>query len=361
MSESILLEGKKGHGKSLVQVKLMRQYLSQGRMVATNLNLYMEHLMPPLSRAVAIRLPDFPAARDLEMIGISTASIVAAKEGWQAADNQTEAMRKSQQPDTKLRDKFQLTDEDLYGLLNLDEVGSFLNSRNWQGSDRQAVVSYLSQCRKYGWDCLLSAQHHKMVDAQIRTALCDIRGIAKRLDKIAVPFLSGIYKHFTGRRLRLPKIHIANFFYGFEKGSPLSWREVYTGSDVWNGYDTTQKISGEFGNQYAFCYLSAWHLKGRYMTPMQLYGRVATLSLMAGLVVGIAVGVLIGGGGPGERPEVVELATVSSDVYVKGFMNDGNRMSVMLSNGRVHSASAYHLGRENRFRVGDVWYGEQKK
>lgn len=326
MTDAILLTGKRGHGKTLVSIKLIKRYVREGRKVATNLNINIDELVGPLNTVNILRLSDVPTAKELLYMPMGNPNPI---------------------------------DEERNGLLILDEVGSYLNSRNWQGEERQALISWLSQSRKFGWDLLLIAQHKRMVDAQVRDALCDIHGVCKRLDKLAVPFVSTIYKYFTGKRLKLPKFHLATFFYGFEHGAPISWRELFTGSDVWKAYDTTQRIS-LLGDSAPFSYLSAWQLKGRYMTPIQLFGRIASVSLLSGLLVGGGLGYFIGQSKI-EEAQPVKVVQVSKDVFVTGVLNDGGLFTVLLSDGRQEKTSEVKAdGSGIRYKVGADWFEVKK-
>ena len=62
MTDGTLLAGKRGAGKSLIAVSRIRDYMWAGRMIATNLNIRVEHLVPPRNRVRPYRLPDWPSA-----------------------------------------------------------------------------------------------------------------------------------------------------------------------------------------------------------------------------------------------------------------------------------------------------------
>ncbi|NOT98683.1 MAG: hypothetical protein HOO97_06270, partial [Sideroxydans sp.] len=148
MTDATLLTGKRGTGKSLNAVKTIQQYLQQGRVVATNLDLFVEHLLPSNSRTICYRLPDVPVSEVLN------------------------------HPFFPLGNPNPI-DESRNGLLVLDECAGFLNSRDWKDKDRTALIAFLAQSRKFGWDLILIAQGPSMIDKQIRTELCDMHGVCR--------------------------------------------------------------------------------------------------------------------------------------------------------------------------------------
>jgi hypothetical protein len=330
MTDAILLTGKRGTGKSLSAVKMVRNYLNEGRIVATNLNLNLDRLLPPWSKAVAYRLPDFPTAEDLAALPMGN-------------------------PNPTIEEK--------NGLLLLDECGSFLNSRSWQGKDRMDVIAWLSQSRKDGWDLLLGAQHARMLDAQIRDALCDIHGICKRTDKIAIPFVSWFMRTYFNKKVMMPKFHVAIFYYGFYQGAPRSYFDIFKGETLYGGYDTTQKINAISGNQYLFTYLSAWHLCGRYMTRLEMYGRIALVMLLFGAIAGGFAGFI---GGRYIKSSVIAAVPAAppadESVFVTGVMNNGgSAITLILSDGRIAKTMNYRSDLQgSAYQVDGHWYKEKK-
>ena len=113
-----VVQGKLGTGKTKYAVGKLQEALRQGRRVATNLDLFMEHLVGPMNRSIVMRLPDKPSADDLMALGHGN-------------------------PDSY--------DEERNGVLVLDELGSWLNSRQFQDKSRQALIDWLgllSDCSK---------------------------------------------------------------------------------------------------------------------------------------------------------------------------------------------------------------------
>ena len=327
MTDAVLLTGKRGSGKTLLSVSYVVRALKQGRPIATNINFFPQHLVGPLNSTPIYRLPDFPTAMDLESLPPGN-------------------------PDP--------VDEANNGLLILDECAAFLNSREWNAKDRLSLIAWLAQSRKYGWDLILIAQHARMIDAQLRDSLVDLHGIARRIDKIAIPFLSPVVKWATGRGLKFPKIHVVTLRYGFAANAPTADTFWFRGFHLFRGYDTLQKISNVTGNQNIFTVLPNWYTEGRYMNPRQIYGRVITIASIVGLAFGLLFGYLLGQYQPEKAlplvPEVLQ-----KDVQVKGVLSVDDFPRLILSDGRVVVASSHKvdpLG--ERYFAEGKWYGVQK-
>lgn len=326
MAEAILLTGKRGEGKTLVAVRLIERAMREGRVVATNINLFLDKLLPPWNRTVAYRLPDFPTVADLEALPPGNPNP---------------------------------TDEVRNGLLVLDECAAFLNSREWQGKERLGLVAWLAQSRKYGWDLILIAQHPRMVDAQIRDSLCELHGSARRLDKMRVPLLGAVWQHVTGKALRMPKFHVVTVRYGFGQGAPVAERWVFGGGDFYAGYDTLQKINPQVGQQNLFTYLPAWYLRGRYLSKWRMYRGTLIVGLILGAFVGAVLGYFVRGELAARAPGPVALETVEPGVVVQGMVGEGERVRAMLSNGTSGAVDAVKLATDGkRFLVAGKWYRE---
>ncbi len=216
-----LVTGKKGNGKSLVVVGRMRDALMQGRPVATNLNLWMEHLLPHrLRNTRAYRLPDRPTLADLEALGEGN--------------------------DTLRTPKY---DEGRNGVLVLDELATWLNARTFADKSRQGVLDWLVHSRKLGWDTYLLAQNPNQIDKQVREALCEYHVICRRLDRLKVPVIG----------LKLPRVHMAFVKFGMDRDSITAERWTYRGTSLFAAYDTTQRFSATYDDGL-YSYLPPWHL-----------------------------------------------------------------------------------------------------
>jgi len=202
------VEGKLGTGKSKFCVWQIQQALRKGLRVATNLDLHLEHLVPELPQASYQRIPDKPRSDDLHAIGHGN-------------------------PDSY--------DEDKNGLLVLDELGSWLNTRSFQDKDRMPVIDWLIHARKLGWHVYFIVQDSKMIDKQVREALIEYRCNCVRLDKVKIPFGIGSFLGMFHRKLAyLPRAHYVAARVGDGASSIVAERWTYRGDDLHAAYDTRQ-------------------------------------------------------------------------------------------------------------------------
>lgn len=262
------ITGPEGEGKSLISVYIIYRYLLQGRKVATNMNLWLENLMPPHDKSTVIRVPDYPNQQNLLDIGHATFN----------------------------------PDESENGALVLDEVAVFMNSRDWNTDKdyRKGLMSFFRQSLKRGWDKFFLAQGYDSFDSQIRKDLIKFLGRCRRTDSMRIPFIGAILNTF-GLKSMLPKSHIVTIKSGAEKNAMVADRFMTRGKQFWGSYERKQqyspdphyikvdnqwrmtntpigyiKVTGQ-GNEFnqdmeclgIYSYLSAWHIKGRYLTFWQ--------------------------------------------------------------------------------------------
>lgn len=351
MSEALLLTGKRGMGKSLLAVSMIRDAIAAGRMVATNLNLRVEHLASARSRVCPYRVPDHPKSSDLELLPLGNPGL---KWVLDANGNRTD--------DVDMLPGFE---ESKNGLLVLDEVATFLNSRNWQEKDRLSLIAWLAQSRKFGWDLLFLAQHPRMVDAQIRDSLFELVGYCRRLDKVRVPFF-GALANAIGIKLRMPKIHLATVRNGSAPDGPIAERYWYRAQDLFAAYWTTQKINPATGvpSGGGYQYLSAWHVRGRHLSWWEMNRLLVALLLCGGAVAGAGGLKLYESLKP--APGAVLVAKPAEDKFAqgttaRGYFREGTGYRVVLSDGRMVFAAAYRETPSGwQVRVGDLWYQGEK-
>lgn len=358
MSTGILLTGKRGQGKTLAAVGKIRDYLREGRAVATNLDLFLERMFPPDSRKVRVyRLPDYPAHQDLLNLPLGNARLFYREDG---SIGQQEGY----------------TDEH-NGLLCLDEVASFLNARDWNDRDkkaqRDAINDWLRHSRKYGWDILMLVQHEDLIDKRTRSALFEMWGVCKRLDRLSIPFVTWLSKQF-GYALRPPKVHIAVIRYGMTELAPVSDRWVYRGHDLYRCYDTNQVLGNSRVSGVATL-LPPWHLKGRYLTFAQyalMYAKIALISGLVGLFAGGAAvhhyasklepGALPAANLPRSVTQHEYNTAPTSAVRLLGTFTQGSEVYASLDNGQTLRVDFINrLPGETRVSIAGTWYSTQPK
>ena len=220
-----VVTGKLGGGKTLACVDRINDALAAGRRVATNLDLSL-HRLPYVGRyakAVSVlRVPDRPSAADIEALGY----------GIPGVHNAEDARR--------------LYDEKRFGILVLDECGTWFNARDWSEDGRRELVNTLLHIRKRAWHVYLIVQDISMLDKQARKALAEHVVYCRRLDRLSVPFVGFWWQRITGSKMPLPQVHVAIVKYGDRPDSLTVERWFYRGGHLYAAYDTTQVFSASY-------------------------------------------------------------------------------------------------------------------
>lgn len=237
--------GKLGTGKTLVSVGIAMEYLNRGCTVATNVDFYPENFRNKRNADIRIvRLPDHPDSSALKALGVGNATLEMGPDG-------------NYRPGPKY-------DPKANSLLLLDELAQSMNSRTWNNKDRQALISHLVLLRKLGWDAYFIVQDIEMIDKQIRDSLASETGFCNNLDKFNIPFLSPVVKAFTGKPLKLPKVHRVRFHDGHSRQGIKTDSNFYRGKHLYQVYNTAQTLSADYDSG-TYCLLTPWHLIGRYL------------------------------------------------------------------------------------------------
>jgi hypothetical protein len=211
--------GKLGSGKTLSMVGRMRDYLSKGLRVASNVDLNIRALCAKRPAQMPIRLPDQPSMADLHALG-------AAHDTCR---------------------------EELNGCIVLDECGTWLNARGWSDKGRTALIDWLLHSRKLGWDVYFIIQNASMMDKQIRDALCEYHVTCRRLDRIKIPFVGRFLRALTFGVVsgNLPKLHMASVHYGLGPGALQSDMWYYRATDLYPAYSSAQVIRDDSAGMYS--------------------------------------------------------------------------------------------------------------
>lgn len=225
--------GKKGTGKSKhAVIKARDRYLSQGRPVATNLDINLSKMFGPRSRLTYVRIPDKPSEFDLLAVGHGN-------------------------PDSY--------DEEKNGGMILDELGTWFNARTFNDKGRAGALDYLAHARKHGWDCYYIMQDISQVDKQLRESFIEQTVRHMRFDKVRVPFVGGLMSLLLGERAGyLPRFHSAVSRMGTSAQELVADRFMFKGTDVEACYDTRQKFKQSYPHG-THSVLSPWHVEGRFL------------------------------------------------------------------------------------------------
>lgn len=199
------VHGKMGTGKSKYSVYVMREAMKQGRRVACNFPLFLDKLLPGWHRISYTRIPDRPSVRDLIALGPGN-------------------------PDSY--------DEEKNGVLVLDELAVWLNSRTFQEKERNEVLHWLVHARKYGWNVYFLCQNPMQIDRQVRESLLEYSVTMRALDKVRLPVI-GLALQLVGLRGTFPKgVHASVVKLGFDPQAPLVEKAMFKGVDLHEAYDT---------------------------------------------------------------------------------------------------------------------------
>lgn len=224
--------GKKGSGKGLFCAGLIRDALLAGKRVATNMDIWPEEMLSVSNKSTFIRLPDCPTVEDFEALGRGN----------------------------------EIINDDLNGIIVLDESSKYFNSRSWGDKERQPILDWLIHSRKLGWDVYYQMQGLEQVDKQLRSTQIEYHVTVKRTDKWPIPFITPLAK-LIGLNVRFPRMHIGIFRHGCERDSLVVDRKFYRARDLYKAYDTRQ-VFLDRGHPDAcglHSVLSAYHLRGRYL------------------------------------------------------------------------------------------------
>lgn len=197
-----VVTGKLGSGKTKYAVKMLRDAVRRGVLIAGNLNLNLkgfEHGGKPVRYA---RVPDKPTAADLEALGDGSGGSV---------------------------------DEDKFGVLVLDELGTWLNARSFLDKRRAAVIDWLLHARKHGWTVYLIVQSLEIVDKQVRSAIAQYLCHVVRADRIRIPVVGRLF----GKRGFLPRAHVVKITMVDVPGLTID-RAFFRADDLHPLYDTRQ-------------------------------------------------------------------------------------------------------------------------
>lgn len=214
-----IVQGKLGVGKTKFAVWMAQQALRDGLRVASNVDLVLEKLTPEKPRRY-IRIPDKPDMAALDAMGHGN-------------------------PESY--------DEDMNGVLILDELGTWLNARSFQDKGRAGVIDWLIHARKLGWNVYLIVQDAGMIDKQVREALVEYEVRVMRMDRVRWPVIGklvGELGRILGRKRwgYFPRFHMATARVGYGANQIVAEKWMYRGDDLHACYDTRQRFSTDYPN-----------------------------------------------------------------------------------------------------------------
>lgn len=206
-----IITGEQGEGKGIMAMMQIQEALWAKKRVVTNINLNLENFSLKKEAKNVLRCSDFPPASELWALG----------KGYPTYD------------------------EKKFGLIVLDEMGIYLNSRNFKAEGREDFIKWLRHVRKLHWDLMILVQSAESLDKQIRNGLAHFQVKCKALDKMTVPFVSPISKYFFNRKLTLPKFHFGLVKRGFGPSAVKVDTWSTRGTEFYKCYDTGQLYDGQ--------------------------------------------------------------------------------------------------------------------
>lgn len=190
-----IIQGALGDGKTLRAIQIAEWFITHKRRVATNINIRLERLCDPeYYPSKVVRIPDKPSVHTLENLGKGS----------------------------KVRGEF--------GLLLLDELAIWMNSRDFNKPDRLAVIKFLIEARKRRWIVIFIAQKAQMIDKQARELGATIHTCRSTKNIMLLKWL--------------PRMHFVNVFNTL--GTKAAGTEFYRSKRLFNTYDTEQTFCDEF-------------------------------------------------------------------------------------------------------------------
>lgn len=359
------ITGKLGSGKGKGAMKLLRDYLIAGKRVATNCDVFLEHMMPEHSRVPLIRVPDKPTAADLYAIGSGNRFV-----DFQPIVRRTDGGFLYTPPSPRLLEGF---DESHNGALFLDECASWLNTRTFQDKGRADLLEWCIHARKYGWDVYFICQNINQIDKQLRDSLFEYVVRMNRLDRMKVPFLSAGMKLLTAGFSdgSLPRLHIGVVRLGCSPDGIVADRWHFRGDDLNAAYNTTQVFSDSYPHAI-HSVLPSWHLQAKAGIPKGFIGPVRIPQdyelvkprpvppkpphkhMTKFLIIAMLFGVVVGGAGthyvgpvlfpPVQAQEAPKQPRYSETISGKGYFSNRGAVSILLSDGRTISPLQFKSG-----------------
>lgn len=327
-----IITGRLGSGKSLLAVSKIRDHLFAGLRVATNLDIYVEHLLPPdVTKVDLIRLPDLPVLSDYQAIGLGS-------------------------------DAF--ADESKFGLLVLDEASGSFNARDWADKSRNQLIDWFAHARKNRWHVYILIQHQSMLDKQIREAFGEHLVVCKRLDRLTIPFVGRLLA-LLGLNIRPPKVHVGIVRYGLSPTDPVVDTWFYRGRNVYKAFNTEQ-IFSRFSSPALFSYLSPYQISGYFMDKFKIARSIAAAYLSSVFILGLLISWLVAWWVYKDTSVLSKILPSSgsssvstpfdSSVSIVGLVFDGDIAVAYLSDGRVIRTSEFSRDENGiRVKVGSQW------
>ena len=229
------LTGTLGAGKGITAVSQIKSFMERGRRVVTNMDLNLEYLSKrDDKRRLVTRIPDKPTIEDLDAIGLGYEG-----EGYS---------------------------EKKFGILVLDELGTWFNSRSWNEKGRREIIDWFIHARKKRWHVYLMVQNIDMVDTQLRNGIGQYEVECRNFLDYKIPVINYLLKLCFKLILKTDRIQMSVVKF---QGMVVDRWWDFAPSLLYPAYDTQQEFvpSDWISAKGMHSMLTPWHLKGRYFVP----------------------------------------------------------------------------------------------
>jgi len=372
------ITGKLGAGKGKCGMYKLREYLREGKRIATNCDVFLEHFGDDRSKATIIRVPDKPSATDLYAIGSGNRFIEVERNIQYTEDGGYKGLPPVNPP--VMLDGF---DESHNGALILDECASWINTRSFAEKGRAELLEYMIHARKYGWDVFFIMQNINQADKQLREALFEYVVRLTRLDRMRVPLVSTALSAVTAGAVagNLPRVHVAVVRMGSNPDALVADRWIFRGDDLNRVYNTTQVFSDVYPHAI-HSLLSAWHLSARVGVPADFVGPIRpggldkvllkprveplkpphphmvkflVLSLLLGVGLGVAGSFVLGLNAADPAPKTSPVQAIAKiegkPPLGLGFLRTASDVTIILEDGRVVVPTAFTANSKGEWKA----------
>jgi len=214
MAFCYFVSGTRGSGKGVYSVKMMVDTLKNSAPVATNIDLYLEHLPFMLSEPLVTRLSDIPTSQELFALG--------------PAYDMTDGIKPEKE-----------------GVIVLDEISLFLGTN--KSKDFPELMRFFMLSRKLGWNLVFILQSKDQANDTFYKSLCNKLVICLDNSLFKIPYITKILDSIGLAEL-FDRGHTAHIFKGRSELDDLDGTVDYSNIPYRKLYNTNQLF--EDGREY---------------------------------------------------------------------------------------------------------------
>lgn len=236
-----VVQGTRGGGKGAFGCHMVTQYIESNRRIATNFDLFLEHIPAKNQHSDITRIPDKPNAQHLYALG-------------QAYDFD--------------RNDPSSFDPSKNGLMLIDEISLFLSSK--KNPEYEELNAFFMLSRKMGWNIIFICQNKEQARDEFFKSLCDKLVICRANGLQRIPYLGRLLE-LVGLSAMMPDNHTAYILSGrseldpVEKEIPYNWRPYRLAYNTYQMFtDQKDYLNGKLVDMRTlYTYLPANYLNGQ--------------------------------------------------------------------------------------------------